>query len=111
MYEKQRYDSKATVNDIYYDIQSTYVKLVDAKQRVPVAKLAVQKAKENYELSLGRYSVGESDAIEYKEAQIQYYDARLAYLNTIYQFNSAKANMERAIGQTLPSTQPRQEGI
>ena len=111
LYEKQRYDSKATVNDIYYDIQSTYVKLVDAKQRVPVAKLAVQKAKENYELSLGRYSVGESDAIEYKEAQIQYYDARLAYLNTIYQFNSAKANMERAIGQTLPSTQPQQEGI
>lgn len=111
LYEKQRYDSKATVNDIYYDIQSTYVKLVDAKQRVPVAKLAVQKAKENYELSLGRYSVGESDAIEYKEAQIQYYDARLAYLNTIYQFNSAKANMERAIGQTLPSAQPQQEGI
>lgn len=101
--EKQKYDSKATVNDVYYDIQSTYVKLVDAKQRVPVAKLAVKKAKENYELSQGRYRVGVSDAIEYKEAQIQYYDARLSYLNTIYQFNSAKANLERAIGQTLPA--------
>lgn len=100
--EKQKFDSKATVNDIYYDIQSTFVKLVDAKQRVPVARLAVKKAKENYELSQGRYSVGVSDAIEYKEAQIQYYDARLAYLNTLYQFNSAKANLERAIGQTLP---------
>ena len=109
--EKQKFDTKATVNDVYYDIQSTYVKLVDAKQRVPVAKLAVKKAKENYELSQGRYSVGVSDAIEYKEAQIQYYDARLAYLNTIYQYNSAKANLERAIGQTLPAIESDDEGI
>ena len=106
------FDSKATVNDVYYDIQSTFVKLIDAKQRVPVAKLAVKKAKENYELSQGRYSVGVSDAIEYKEAQIQYYDARLSYLNTIYQFNSAKANLERAIGQTLPGVDAKdEEGI
>lgn len=110
--EKQRFDSKATVNDVYYDIQSTFVKLMDAKQRVPVAKLAVKKAKENYELSQGRYRVGVSDAIEYKEAQIQYYDARLSYLNTIYQFNSAKANLERAIGQTLPASESLdEEGI
>lgn len=111
-YDKQRYDSKANVNDIYYDIQSTYVKLVDAKLRVPVAKLAVTKAKENYELSQGRYRVGVADAIEYKEAQVQYYDARLSYLNTLYQYNSAKANLERAIGQTLPGIQPApEEGI
>ena len=109
--EKQKFDTRATVNDVYYDIQSTFVKLVDAKQRVPVAKLAVKKAKENYELSQGRYSVGVSDAIEYKEAQIQYYDARLAYLNTIYQYNSAKANLERAIGQTLPAVESDEEGI
>ena len=109
--EKQKFDTKATVNDVYYDIQSTFVKLIDAKQRVPVAKLAVKKAKENYELSQGRYSVGVSDAIEYKEAQIQYYDARLSYLNTIYQYNSAKANLERAIGQTLPAVDSDEEEI
>lgn len=109
--EKQKFDTKATVNDVYYDIQSTFVKLVDAKQRVPVAKLAVKKARENYELSQGRYRVGVSDAIEYKEAQIQYYDARLSYLNTIYQYNSAKANLERAIGQTLPAVDSDEEEI
>ena len=109
--EKQKFDTKATVNDVYYDIQSTFVKLIDAKQRVPVAKLAVKKAKENYELSQGRYRVGVSDAIEYKEAQIQYYDARLSYLNTIYQYNSAKANLERAIGQTLPAVDGDEEEI
>ena len=109
--EKQKFDTKATVNDVYYDIQSTFVKLVDARQRVPVARLAVKKAKENYELSQGRYRVGVSDAIEYKEAQIQYYDARLSYLNTLYQFNSAKANLERAIGQTLPAIESDEEEI
>ncbi len=100
--DQQEYSAKASVNDVYYDIQSTYVRLMDAKQRVPVSELAVKKAKENYELSRGRYKVGVSDMIEYKEAQIQYYDARLQYLSTLYEFNSAKANMERAIGKSIP---------
>lgn len=104
-WERQQYDSKAQVNDIYYEIQSTFVKLMDAKQRVPVARLAVKKAKENYELSSGRYRVGVNDAIEFKESQIQYYNARLSYLNTIYQFNSAKAALEKAIGQTLATVE------
>ena len=110
--EKQKYDSTSVVNDVYYDIQSTYVKLVDAKQRVPVAELAVKQAKENYDLSQGRYRVGVGDAIEFKEAQIQYYNARLNHLGAIYQYNSAKANLERAIGQTLATVKSENnEGI
>ena len=61
----------------------------------------MKMAKENYELASGRYKVGESDAIELKDAQIQYQNSRLAYYNTLYEYNREKANLEKAVGQTL----------
>lgn len=101
LYEQQKYSTKSTVNDIYYEIQQSYVKLTDAKERIPSAKLTVKEAKESYDLSKGRYRVGVCDAIELRDAQVQYANAKLAYISALYAYNSAKAQLERAIGQTI----------
>jgi len=101
LYEEQKYSAKSNVNDIYYEIQQAYVSLMDAKERIPSTKLAVKEAKESYELSQGRYRVGVCDAIELRDAQVQYANAKLAYIGNLYEYNSAKARLERAIGQTI----------
>ena len=100
-YQQVQYDTKAQVNDIYYEIQSVYTRLKDAKARIPVTKLAMDKAQENYELTSGRYRVGYGDAIELKDAQVALSQAKLTYYQTIYEYNSARANLEKSIGQTL----------
>ncbi len=100
-YEQVQFDTKAQINDIYLDIQTVYTALKDAKARIPVAKTAMDKANENYELTSGRYHVGYGDAIELKDAQVALSQAKLNYYQTIYEYNSARANLERAIGQTL----------
>lgn len=102
-YQQVQYESKAQINDIYYEIQSVYTRLKDAKARIPVAKTAMEKAQENYELTSGRYKVGYGDAIELKDAQVALFDAKLSYFQTIYEYNSARANLEKSIGQTLKS--------
>ncbi len=102
-YEQVQYSTKAQINDIYYEIQSIYTTLKDTKARIPVTKLAMEKAQENYDLASGRYKVGYSDAIELKDAQVALSDAKKNYFQTIYEYNSAKANLERSIGQTLKS--------
>ena len=61
----------------------------------------VKQAFENYEIAEGRYNVGLSDPIEFKDAQIALMDARISYLRTLSEFNSTKARLERAVGQTL----------
>lgn len=101
LYEQEKFSAKSNVNDIYYEIQQAYVRLVDARERIPATKLTVQQAKESYELSQGRYRVGVCDAIELRDAQIQYANAKLAYISNLYNYNSAKALLEKAIGQTL----------
>ncbi len=107
--EKQQFDSQGTLNDVYYDIQNAWARLNNAQEKVPVALLAQKKSEENYELANGRYKVGVSDAIELKDAQIQYQNARLNYYQSLYEYNSAKADLERAIGQTLKSEEKTEE--
>ena len=68
---------------------------------MPVALLQVKQAKENYELSYGRYRVGEANPTELKDAQINYQQAQLNYYNALYQYNSAKAQLEKSIGKNL----------
>ena len=100
-YKQQQFNTKASINDIYYEIQTAYVKLTDARQRIAASKVAVQQARESYELSQGRYKTGVGDAVELKESQVTYENAKLAYISNIYTYNSAKASLEKAIGQSL----------
>lgn len=99
--EQQKFDTQTVVNDIYFEIQNAFVKLTDAKERIPASRLYVQQSRESYELSQGRYKEGVCDAIELKEAQIAFENAKLAYVSNIYEYNSAKALLEKAIGQSL----------
>ena len=45
--------------------------------------------------------MGVCDAIELRDAQIQYANSKLAYISALYEYNSAKALLEKAIGQTI----------
>lgn len=101
LYDKQLAAAKKVQNDIYLEIRNAYLKLQEKKNSVPVALLQVKQTKENYELSYGRYKVGEASPIELKDAQIIYQTAQLNYYDALYQYNSARAEVERAIGKNL----------
>lgn len=111
LYEKQQYDTKGAVNNIYFEIQQTYAKMVESRERVPVAKLSVKSALLNYDIAKGRYKVGLSDPIELKDAQLMYQNSRLNYLKTLYDYNSAKAMLEKSVGQTLKNEEQKAEEI
>ena len=101
LYSKEQANAINTKNDIYLEVQSAFYTLTEKKNKIPVAYLGVKQAKENYELSYGRYKVGVGDPIELKEAQVQYQNAQLTYYQTMYEYNSSKANLEKAIGRNL----------
>ena len=100
-YKQIQFDTKSQINDIYYEIQTVYTRLKDAKAKIPVMKVAMDKAQENYDITSGKYKVGYGDVIELKDAQVALATAKLNYFQTIYEYNSARANLEKSIGQTL----------
>lgn len=98
---KEIANSHQTQNDIYLEIQNAFYNLIEKKNKIPVSTLQVKQAKENYDLSFGRYSVGVGNPVELKEAQVQYANARMEYNNTLYEYNTARANLEKAIGKNI----------
>ena len=103
LYAKQQATATNTKNDIYLEVQQAYYSLDEKKNQVPVAFLGMKQAKENYDLSYGRYKVGVGDPIELQDAQVQYRNAQLTYCQTMYEYNVAKANLEKAMGRNIAS--------
>ena len=101
LYDKEIANATTTQNAIYLEIQNAFLLLTEKKNQIPVALLQVKQAKENYELSYGRYRVGEASPTELKDSQILYQQAQLSYYNALYQYNSAKAALEKAIGKNI----------
>ena len=101
LYDKELANARNTQNQIYLEIQNAFLTLEEKKNQMPVALLGVKQSKENYELSYGRYRVGEANPTELKDAQINYQQAQLSYYTALYQYNSAKAALEKAVGKNL----------
>lgn len=103
LYSKEQSEATSTKNNIYLEVQQAFYTLKEKKSQIPVAHLGLKQAKENYDLSSGRYKVGVGDPIELKEAQVQYQDAQLTYCQTLYEYNVARANLEKAMGRNIAS--------
>ncbi len=101
LYCREQSNEKITRNNVYYEVQNAYYTLDEKKNKLPVAYLGMKQAKQNYELSSGRYKVGVGDPIELNDAQVQYKNAQLVYYQTLYELNSAHAKLEKTIGRNI----------
>lgn len=97
-YKRDLADYENTKQKVYLDVKQAYIDLYNAQDSIPVAKLSMNQAKEQYSLASGRYKVGLGDAIEIKDAENTYRSAQLDYYNTLLNYNIAAANLERVIG-------------
>ena len=100
-YQRDLADYQNTKQKVYFDVKEAYINLVNAQDSIGVAKLSMDQAKEQYDLAEGRYKVGVASPIELKEAQNTYAESQLAYYEALYQYNSAKAELEKAIGKNI----------
>ena len=101
LYDKELANARNTQNSIYFEIQNAYLKLEEKKNQIPVALLQLKQSKENFDLSFGMYKVGETSPTELKDAENAYEQAQLTYYNSLYEYNSAKAALEKAIGKNI----------
>ena len=68
------------------------------KESIIIAKLALDQAREQYRQVTGRYEAGVGDAIELKDGENTYLNARLDFYNAILNYNLSFANLEKEIG-------------
>ena len=83
--------------DIYFEVQNAYINMVELEKQIPLTAVKVKQTKENYELAEGRYYVGLGDYIELQDAKVNYNTAQHSYIETIFRYNVARANLESVI--------------
>ncbi len=83
--------------DIYFEVQNLYINMVQLEKQIPLLAVKVKQTLENFELADGRYAVGLGDYIELQDAKVNYNNAQVNYVQTVYNYNVARANLEKAI--------------
>lgn len=80
------------------DVEQSYLRLVELRERIKANEAAARAARENLELARGRYEVGVGSIIEVSDAQVRYADAQTTYVRALYDYKIADAQFSRAIG-------------
>ena len=83
--------------DIYFQVQHAYISMLQLEKQIPLQAVKVRQTLENYELAEGRYYVGLGDYIELQDAKVNYNNAQHSYVETIYNYNVARADLESVI--------------
>lgn len=88
-------------HNVYFNVKKNYMDLETDREAIVIAKLALDQAKEQYRQVTGRYKAGVGNAIELKDGENTYLNARLDFYNAMLNYNSTAASLEREIGLPL----------
>jgi outer membrane protein len=87
------------------DVQQAYLNLVQAQDEVAVANQAVLQARTAFEIARVRYNAGVgskaglSPILEFEDAQAALTLAEQNRVNALYDYNAARASLDRSIGR------------
>ena len=83
---------------IQLDVQSAYLQLHAAEKNIATTHESVSLAEENYKIAQVRYAAGVGTNLDVMDASRKLTEARSNYLTALYNYNTAKANLDKAMG-------------
>ena len=84
--------------NINFEIQNNYINMVVLQRKIPKMAEKVEQTLENFELADGRYTVGLGNFIELQQAQTNYNNAQLAFVQAVFDYNVAKEQFQKSMG-------------
>ncbi len=91
-YEVLRQNATKEVNQAYLNVKSGW-------ELIRATKKALEAARENLRLAWGRYQAGVGTIIEVTDAQVQFSQADLNFVQTLYNYRVFEAQLDKAIGK------------
>jgi outer membrane protein TolC len=96
---------RRSMDQVVIDVQQAYIALVQARDRVAVANIGLAQAREANRLAGVRYNAGVSQQtgvspqLELGNAQATLAQAESSQVNALYDYNTARAQLDRAVGR------------
>jgi outer membrane protein len=91
-FEVLRQNASKEVNQAYLNVKSGW-------ELIRATKKALEAARENLRLAWGRYQAGVSTIIEVTDAQVQFSQAELNFVQALYNYRVFEAQLDKAIGK------------
>src|SRR3990170_4467644 len=86
---------------ILSEVKQSYLNLKLSEESIKVTETSKTSSEENLELARERYRLGRASSIELAEAEALYASTNADYIQVIYNYKIAVAQLERAIGEKL----------
>ena len=91
-YEVLRQNATKEVNQSYLNVKSGW-------ELIRATKKALEAARENLRLAWGRYQAGVGTIIEVTDAQVQFSQADLNFVQALYNYRVYEAQLDKAVGK------------
>ena len=93
-YEVLRLNVTKEVNQSYLNVKTGW-------ELIRATKKALEAARENLRLAWGRYQAGVGTIIEFTDAQVQFSQADLNFVQALYNYRVYEAQLDKAIGKAF----------
>lgn len=88
----------AAKETIQLDVRTAYLDLIAAEKNIHTTAVAVEQAEEDYKIAQVRYSAGVDTNLAVMDAQEKLTEARTNYYTALYEYNTSKASLDKAMG-------------
>lgn len=90
--------ARQTKDSVQLDVRQAYLSMSEAEKRIDTTQVAVEKAEEDFKIAQVRYSAGVGTNTDVIDAQVALTQAKNNYIQAMYDFNTSKANLIKAMG-------------
>ena len=95
---KAQQAAMAQQDTIQLEVRTAYLTLVAAEKNIQTTKVTVEKAQEDYKIAQVRYSAGVGTNLDVMDAEEKLTLAQTNYYTSLYNYNSSKAALDKAMG-------------
>jgi TolC family type I secretion outer membrane protein len=81
------------------EVSQAYLNVKTGWELIRATKKALEAARENLRLAWGRYQAGVGTIIEFTDAQVQFSQADLNFVQALYNYRVYEAQLDKAIGR------------
>ena len=94
-------DYDSLLQRVALEIRTALLEIDKARQNIVATEMIVLQARDNLDLSLGRYAVGVGQHLEVSQATEDYSEARKDANAALYDYSLALASLEKALGAEI----------
>ncbi len=87
--------------DVAAEINSIYLTLKEAQQRIESAEATVETSKKAYDIAQTSYRAGMATQLDLKDATTSYELSNISFISSVYEYLAAYFDWEQAIGKVI----------